>query len=279
MLRVTQSYAIPCFLSVGGGVGALSDVFQSPEVAYATAAFISAVPIILSIGLRVPAIRQLLVEQFPSVREGFPIRSFGLSCLLISALITGFASLSWRLDDKGGVIASAFPEIQALQRSLGVIEEKVAAVDERTQRIEQTTSDLKNQSDFLVDASGKWLGITDIYVFKNPNSTNIDIRFANQSAFLFDHVTFYVANAAQPKLKYVDERDIIVAPNTDDNFPSEINGAPDRFLVCVHGQRRSDGVWTKETRVYGNPRVAHPTYIYRIVETSGIQRSSEKDKC
>jgi hypothetical protein len=257
----------------------LSDVFQSPEVAYATAAFISAVPILLAAGLRVPAIKQLLVEQFPSVSEGFPIRSFGVSCFLISALIAGFASLSSRLDDNGGVIASAFPEIQALQRSLGVIEEKVTAVDERTQRIEKATTDLKNQSDFLVDASGKWLGVTDIHLFKNQNSINTDIRFGNESAFIFDRVTFFVADATRPNQKLVHEKDIIVVPNTKEMFLSELKEIPERFLVCVHGQRRSDGVWTKETRVYGNPRVVHPTYVYRIVETSGVQRSSEKDKC
>ncbi len=265
-----RTYSIPFLLALSGGLTTLADILQDQLIAYALC-FCLLVTAAIVFASRKTRFERAVLEAVPNeLRGSFSPSAFALSCVVISAMILGFSSLSAKASEKGGLVASAFPEVKALQDSLGVVSTTVAALDTRTQDIDATTKT-------IAAAADKWLGVTELSIY-SPKVFLMHLTVENRSVFLFDHVKIVASSPDGEKI--VNEEGFIMAPNSQEQHSRELKDRPETIEVCISAQRKSDGIWSKERRVYGKPNTKdNEVFFYRIVETVGIEAVSSTEQC
>jgi hypothetical protein len=205
----------------------------------------------------------------------------------MAVLVGGFSVLSARAsaneETKDGLIASAFPEIRELQARLGIVQEAVARIDE-------TTTEIKEDTAFLKLAADQWLS-AEIYSWKaneyiEPNGPN-HIRFSvqNDSAFTYQDVRVRIQpdrSASEWALE-----GFMLVPGTYENSEKTYRGEyPDRIQACISAVRKEDGAVIREIRTFGNREdvssnggVSEGSMRYRTVDSTGLELVSDNETC
>lgn len=278
-MNTVKSYTWPALLALVSGVTAFADIMQDTFVAQLLAYSLLALGIAAVVFFKAPWISGLARRAMPTLAQDFSPAAFAISCAVLGVAVYGFSQLSSRLSDQGGVIAAAYPEIESLQAQLGVVDAKVTQV---AAVVEETAVDVKAIADetaFLTAAAGKWIGFERLDIYGEDGAFNFDAIFSNPSSFVFDSVDITVRDADNPSTIYIQETDQLIAPADSRLWRPEMTERPERMLVCISGQRRTDGVWTREERVYGNPNHISWAFMYRVVETNGLQVVGPQDRC
>ncbi|MHA6643706.1 hypothetical protein [Mesorhizobium sp. A623] len=265
-------YAYPFFLTLSGVASATSDILQQPMIANLFVGLLVLTAAISFLGYRYSSVNKAILESLPdNIRPNFSPRPFAISCLVMAALVGGFSVLSAKASNDDGLIASAFPEIRALQQQLGIVQRDVARIDERTEKIERDTK-------FLKLAADQWLSVPDLMSSGQEGKPyNLRATFENSTAFVYKNIRIRIRGGE--KLDY-SIGDFILAPNSYDvNDIQFVGGQPDSIEICISALR-GDGKHFKEIRTFKNQVQAKPNdYVLRLVEIDGPLQISDDQQC
>lgn len=279
-------YAYPFFLTLSGVASATSDILQQPMIANLFIGLLVMTAAISLLGYRFSSVNRAILESLPdNIRPNFSPRPFAISCLVMAALVGGFSVLSAKASNDDGLIASAFPEIRALQQQLGIVQQDVARIDERTEKIEGDTK-------FLKLAANQWFTFEinswsahEMIDPGGPNSMNLGIM--NDSAFTYGDVRVHVRDTATG----IDWSygGFMLTPGAFDreqlDFRSDF---AEGYEICVSAVRREDGALIREIRKLGD-RIDHAktdktlkpggSFSYRVIDTTGLEIVREEESC
>ncbi|MFI3902583.1 hypothetical protein [Ochrobactrum sp. S1502_03] len=205
-----KKYAYPAFMSVSALVTTISDLIQKNDIALILAACLGVIGL-----LALLAPYRLLEKTRPLLSDGnatntdFSFRSFGVSCLIMGAVVFGFSSLSVRAAPEGGIIASQYPEIHQIQQSLGLVQTDIAT-------IKGTVKEINDKSDKIIAATFPWLSLSidasfnSAFVEKDGRVHNVNsaggayVLVENETPVNFENVDIIVTNPIDTTDNYID---------------------------------------------------------------------------
>jgi hypothetical protein len=207
------------------------------------------------------------------------LRPFGLSCLMLAAVVFGFSTLSARSAADGGVIASSFPEVREMQIALGRVERQVNQIATQTTEIRKDTRD-------LVDASIRWISI-EAEAMANTRITTtgeshyfpagIGVRLDNNTAGVFEDLQLLMTADDET----IVARDIpLLMPGGYEYITSVMGESFDAVSTCISARRRGKDEWVVDRRRY---RIFQPNLKtvpdYQIIEGGEPLVSSTPAAC
>jgi hypothetical protein len=280
-MKTVRSYTWPVLLALVSALTAFSDVVRNNFLAELMAYSLLAVGIAALVLFKAPMLSGTIRQAFPAVADDFSPVAFALSCSVLAVAVYGFAQISSQLGDQGGVIAAAYPEVEQLQAQLGVVDAKVTQIAATTQETAVVVDQISDQTAFLTEAAGRWIGVSRVIVSGGSESFSLDARLENSSSFVFDNVRIIIRDADDATNVLVDQADRIIVPNDGILWFEQFEKLPQRIEVCVSGRRRDGDVWTIDRRIYGDADTGtyEGAFIYRVVDTTGLTLANEQEQC
>lgn len=269
-MNFIRTYTYPTFIAVSSTGAVIADVLQN-DVAFTlvTTTLGLAGIVFLAAPARLLA-RTGLTSLTPSDPSGRPAtRSFGASCLLLAALVFGFATLSSRAADDGGVIASGYPEIRDIQVSIGVIQSDLHTLSERSRRIQQMT---ERMNSFSVQSLSLNFSAADY----GDNARNVGFGVDNPTGNIFDdiEVTLNTSDGTVRKIFPT------LGPSDSDRQYWPVERLPARITLCVNAKPRGLDEYITERREYVLRSGSHAyTEPYELTATTGAVPVSERSQC
>lgn len=279
-MNTVRSYTWPALLALVSGVTAIADIMQDTFVAELLAYGLLALGIAALVFFKAPWLSEIARRSMPRVAQDFSPAAFAVSCAILGVAVYGFSQLSSRLSDQGGVIASAYPEVERLQAQLGILDEKVAYV---AAVVDQTAVDVQSISEetaFLTRAAGQWIGVESMHVHFDPadGKAGINLRLDNQSSFVFDEVDIVLRDPRDHSRVFL-HRSGIIAQGELKVFQAEVLERVEEVELCISGRRKQDDLWGKETRIYGKSNMADMFDSHSVIATDGLRPSGPTERC
>jgi len=258
-MRFLRNYSYPFFLTVSGTAATVSDVLQNPIAAYILMAALLVTAGVVFLGGYVNWIDRVVEEVLPdNLRLSFSRMPFAASCLILALMLGAFTTLSAKAADEGGLIASNYPEVRALQLRLGVVQRSVDRIERKT--------------DQILDATRQWLSITDFRVWQPLK--DVHIRIENLTPFLFTSIAGKISDNANVDIEFGGYA--LAADNIHwENF-AHTGSAPERMIVCLSAKRASDGIWIGETRTYVRGKEDNVSINYMLESVDGPKQLDAK---
>lgn len=275
-MNTIRSYTWPVLMALVSGVTAFADVIKDSFLAELLAYALIGLGVAAIVFFRAPGISRVSRKWFPGAGTDFSPGAFAVSCGVLGVAVFGFAQLSARLSDQGGVIAAAFPEVTEIQQQLGVVQEDVARIEETTANTAVVVDAISEDTVFLTKAAGQWLGIESL--FYSPEFGTMNLRINNPSSFVFDELDIVVRDSANPS-KIILHRAGILARAELREFRAEGLGELDAIEVCISGRRKQDGLWGMETRIYGHSDMDDMFGSFSVIDTEGLQPTTPDRRC
>ncbi|MBO1025455.1 hypothetical protein IPU75_12075 [Ochrobactrum sp. SD129] len=195
-----KKYAYPAFMSVSALVTTITDLIQKNDIAIILAVSLGVIGLLaLLTPYRLLEKTKPLLSDGSAINTDFSFRSFGVSCLIMAAVVFGFSSLSVRAAPEGGIIASQYPEIHQIQQTLGIVQTDIAA-------IKDTVKGINDKSDKIIAATFPWLSLnieasfSNALVEKNGRVENVNspggayVWVRNETPVNFENVDIVVTN-------------------------------------------------------------------------------------
>jgi hypothetical protein len=271
-MKTMRSYTWPVLMALVSGLTAFADVVKDSFIAEMLAYALIGLGVAALVFFKAPGISRLAGRWFPGVGRDFSPAAFAVSCGILGVLVFGFAQMSARLSDQGGAIAAAFPEVAHFQEQLGLVQNDISRIASATELVTAEVEKVSADTKFLTEAAGKWIQFERLDVYGSNGEFNFD-------AIFIDSVDIIVKNASD-KTVYFEDRNQLIAPGDSRLWRPEMSHRPEQLEVCISGQRRVDGVWTIERRIYGDAEGAIEGYYqYRVIQTNGLEVGDANTRC
>lgn len=152
-MHTVRRFTYPTFIGLCGLLATISDMLQNQMVAIGVVIALAAIGLASVLTPTRFLIWSGIAEQLGIDEAAVSARRpFGLSCLILAAVVFGFSAMSVRAAEDGGLVAGAFPEVRQMQVSLGIIEREV-------QQIAAKTSEIKQDTAALMAATLQWISV------------------------------------------------------------------------------------------------------------------------
>jgi len=280
-MKTWQSYTYPTFMGLCGLLAAFSDIIQNAMVANGVIIGLAAIGgLFVIFGRRIFSIK-LVSQALGSDYEGLSPRPFGLSCLVLALLMSGWSYLSVNSASANGLIGSAVPEIGQLQEAFGWINKKLDHIAAQNSAIKEDTTK-------LVASSRDWLSIsahpsTRIRVTKDWKNhyfpAGVSARLDNETNFNFDEIQIVIRDARSKKI-VASEQLTVFARDQWHEFNEEAETSPSEIELCLSARNSARNEWVVEKRKLALfQKTLESTPEYRATELGEPRVFRAQTKC